>query len=354
MTGSPHGDADASLAAERPTLLLVSLGGTIAMAPEEGGRLGDRRGGVAPRLDGDRLVAGVPDIEDVAVLRSVGFRLLPGAHLSLGDVAELAELLDRELARGDVAGAVVTQGTDTIEETAFALDVLVRSDAPIAVTGAMRNPTLPSPDGAANLLAAVRVAADPAARGLGTLVVMNDEIHAASWVQKAHTANVAAFASPLGPLGWVVEGRPLIGLRPATRPTLELTPQEREADVALVTAAFADSGATLDGLERRVDAVVVEALGGGHLPATMLPGLDRLLEHVPVVLTSRTGRGGVLRETYDFPGSELDLLERGVVHGGRLDGPKARVLALLTLGRGDGRAELSAAFRQFGGGEEGV
>src|SRR5215831_14836636 len=185
----------------RPWLAVFGLGGTIAMtqAPD---------GGVSPALSAADLLGAVPGLSGVeAELRTVDFRRKPGASLSFTDLFELADAIS-DAFRNGCTGVVVTQGTDTIEEVAYALDLLLPADAPVVVTGAMRNPTMAGADGPANILAAARVAASRSARGLGCLVVLNDQIHAARWVQKTHTASTAAFASPgHGPLGDVFEGR---------------------------------------------------------------------------------------------------------------------------------------------------
>ena len=154
-----------------PEVVVLSLGGTIS-STDAGGS------GVEPTLTGEALVADVPEISEVAEVSAGAFRQAASGELTLDDLIELAAEISRRVDAG-AAGAVVTQGTDTIEETAFTLDLLVDRDAPVVVTGAMRNPTLPGADGPANLLAAVRVAASDAARGLGALVVLNDEVHAA-------------------------------------------------------------------------------------------------------------------------------------------------------------------------------
>src|SRR5690606_25563238 len=157
-------------------ITVLALGGTIAMTQSD-------QGGVVPTLTGEALVAAVPGLADVAEIDASSFRQLPGAHLQYEDLEALAKAIQMACASGS-QGVVVTQGTDTIEETAFALDCLLQLDAPVVVTGAMRNPTVPGADGPANLLAAVQVAASHEARGLGCLVAMNDEIHAARFVRK--------------------------------------------------------------------------------------------------------------------------------------------------------------------------
>src|SRR4051794_29381200 len=198
----------------RLTILLVSLGGTITMTRSEGG-------GITPTLTARDLVSAAPGIDAVATIRTVSPRRVPGASLTLDDLIELSRLLEERLS-GDVDGAVVIQGTDTIEETAFVLDCLVANPKPVVVTGAMRGAEAAGADGPANVLAATIVAASPQARERGALVVLNDEIHAARFVQKAHTALPSAFRSPLvGPVGLVVEGTAAFYTRTECVPVLE-------------------------------------------------------------------------------------------------------------------------------------
>lgn len=317
---------------------VFSLGGTIAATGASGE-------GVVPRLGARELVAAVPELDRTAELEAVAFRQTSSANLTLADLAELAAEI-RERFDSGTAGAVITQGTDTIEETSFALELLVGAPGPVVVTGAMRNPTLPGADGPANLLAAVQVAASPAARGLGTLVVLNDEIHAARFVRKAHTTSPSTFRSiTAGPLGWIVEGRPRIGLR--TAPLPRVFPQGPVPPVALLKMCMGDD----DRLVAQVEALgyaglVVEALGGGHVPTRTVEALTGLAGRMPVVLASRTGGGELLRETYAFPGSERNLLAGGLVPAGFLDGPKAKILLGLLLANGAGIEEVRGSFER--------
>lgn len=331
---------------QMPRVSVFSLGGTIASTDDAGASAG----GVAPRLGASELVKAVPALEQTAELETVAFRQVSSGDLTFADLAELATEIGKRF-DGGVDGVVITQGTDTIEETAFALDLLVRARRPVVVTGAMRNPTLAGPDGPANLLAAVQVAAAPRAAGLGAMVVLNDEIHAARFVRKSHTANPATFRSVVaGPLGWVVEGHPRIALRPSAL-ALDLLPPPEVTDfpaVALLTCALGDDLRLLVELERLGYAgLVLEAFGGGHVPGRVVPGLAELAERIPVVLASRTRGGELLRETYGFPGSERDLLSRGLIPAGFLDGPKARILLSLLLARRIDPADLTPAFQGF-------
>ncbi|GAA3055986.1 asparaginase [Pseudonocardia yunnanensis] len=328
-----------------PRVVVFSLGGTIAST----NTAGETAGGVTPRLGARDLVEAVPQLQKVAELETVSFRQVASSDLTLQDIVALAAQITGCFEAG-ASGAVVTQGTDTIEETSFALDLLVRDHRPVVVTGAMRNPTLAGPDGPANLLAAVQVAAAPEAAGLGTLVVLNDEIHAARFVRKTHTSSPATFHSPtVGRLGWMTEGRPRIAFR---APTLEGIPtgvnEQEVPPVALLTSALGDDSRLIAQVETLGYAgLVIEALGGGHVPSHVVPVLADLASRLPVVLASRTGSGEILRETYSFPGSERDLLSRPLIPAGFLDGPKARILLSLLLAAGANLDRVRTAFEQI-------
>lgn len=323
------------------SVLVLALGGTIAMTPAASAS------GVVPALTGSDLVAAVPGLQGVAVTAE-DFRKLPGASLTVGDIADLVRRLERADREG-VDGIVVTQGTDTLEETAFLTDVYYRGSAPVVFTGAMRSAASAGADGPANLLAAVQAATCAGAREQGVLVVMGDEIHAARHVRKMHTTSPAAFCSPAtGPLGRMVEGTARLHYALARTAPVPLPPDvPGVSEVEVVTASLGSSGILLDGLESKVSGLVVAAFGAGHVPQTWVPRLEALAAVMPVVLTSRIGTGPVLTSTYAFPGSESDLLARGLVSGGTLDPYKARLLLVALLAAGTPRPEIAAAFRAY-------
>jgi L-asparaginase len=327
------------LAAHR--VLVVGLGGTIAMTTTDSG-------GVAPTLSAQQLVDAVPGLADAGVeLDVLTFRNRPGASVTMDDLTELMTVIAEHLEAG-AAGAVITQGTDTIEESAYVLDLLHPGPQPVVVTGAMRNPTLAGADGPANLLAAITVAASPAARNLGCVVVLADEVHAARRVRKAHSTSVATFTSPNGgPLGYLVEGQPQIVNRPTHRYTLP-PPSATPPNVGFYTATLGDDGSLLTAVAGQVDGLVVAGFGVGHVPEDWLPTLTEAAARIPVVLASRTGSGPVLTRTYGFPGSERDLVGRGLIPCGLLPPYKARILLQLALAAGACHAEIAAAFAAAG------
>jgi L-asparaginase len=326
----------------RPKVAVFSLGGTIAMS-------GDGTGGVVPALSGAQLLAAVPDLDRAGIEIEVhDVTNVPGASVAFEDVIAVSRAIRERIADG-VDGAVVTQGTDTIEETSYLLDLLHDHEAPVIVTGAMRNPTLAGDDGPANLLAAVQTAASASARGLGCVVVFGDQIHAARYVRKAHSTSITAFASPsAGPVGQVVEGDPRVLTRPAGRFTVKAPAEPVTARVAVVPMSLDDDGQIVRALDGQVDGLVVAAFGAGHVPAALVGPLEALAARVPVVLASRTGAGPVLRRMYGFAGSESDLLDRGLIGAGFLDPYKSRVLLRLLLATGAGPGEITAAFERAG------
>ncbi|KUJ70326.1 L-asparaginase [Streptomyces albus subsp. albus] len=314
-------------------------------------------GGAVTRLTGAQLTAAVPGLADLGEpLEVQDTQAVPSASLAFSQLLDLVKDASRAVEQG-ATGVVVTQGTDTLEESAYLVDLVWPHEAPFVLTGAMRNPTLAGPDGPANLLAAARVAASPAARGLGALAVLNDEIHAARWVRKTHSTSTGTFASPdLGPIGQVIEGRVRILAAP---PRHESSPAVPGADrltaagladtrVALYTVTLDDDGALLEGLADTHQGLVVAGFGVGHVPSALAPVLGALAERIPVVLTSRCGAGSVLRQTYGAVGSERDLQRRGLINAGLLDPYKARILLRLLLATGADREAVTAAFARHG------
>jgi len=324
----------------RKRLLVLSLGGTITMVPQA-------EGGIAPKLGAAELVAAVPALADVAEIESESPARLPSPSLTPAHLVAVAQRIETAFAAG-ADGAVVIQGTDTIEESAFLLDVLVGGAKPVVITGAMRGADAPGADGPANLLAAARVAASAEARGLGALAVLNYDIHAARFVQKSHTTLPSAFASPmLGPIGAVAEGRPRFFAHVTRMPPLPAA-DGPPAPVALIRWAMGDDGRMLGALPGLGYAgVVVEGMGAGHVPAEAAEAVGTLAARMPVVLASRSVAGPVFSETYGYAGGEIDLIRRGVIPAGILSGLKARLLLGLALRGGKGMAEAADAFAAY-------
>jgi L-asparaginase len=208
----------------------------------------------------------------------------------------------------------------------------------------MRAPTQAGADGPANLSAALALAADPQADGLGGLVVMNDEVHAALWVTKAHASWPNAFQSPsTGRLGWIAEGRARIELRPVRRyPVLPFP--EPFPRVDLLSFGFGAFDGQAPELHPDCQGLVLEAFGAGHVPEWLVEPLAAMAERIPVVFASATGAGATSEGTYGYPGSETDLIARGLIPAGPLTARKARLLLGTLLAAEASRERIAEVF----------
>src|SRR5262245_54455260 len=300
---------------------LIFTGGTISM------KLDPSSGAAVPAMGARDLLALVPAIEKITDVEVEDFARLPGPHVTPDEMWRLARRVAAWLERPDVEGVVITHGTDTIEETAFLLDLLLTSEKPVVLVGAMRTVSDPSWDGPANLVAAVRVAASPAARGHGVLVVMDEQILPAREVRKVHTESSGSFATPeFGPLGVVDAGTVIFKRSPLTRPSW------RQPD--------AEAGLRVTSLETRVELIqaftgmsdrmvrcashgdarglAVVAFGRGNVPPTIVPALaDAIGRGILITISSRCVAGRV-RPRYGYEGGGRQLMQIGAVLAGDL------------------------------------
>ncbi|SJZ75823.1 L-asparaginase [Enhydrobacter aerosaccus] len=333
----------------KPRIHILALGGTIATRP-------DATGAMQMGLGADDLVAAVPLLSTVAEIGAETVSRV-GSH-SLG--FEHLHALAAKIRGIDADGVVVTQGTDTLEETSFLLDLLLDLDIPVVVTAAMRNPSLTSADGPGNLLAAVRVAADPwvrkHARALGVVVAMLDEVYAAADVLKVHPTRLNAFASPqTGPLAALPEDRvvplslPVRDAMNATHARLGKVPGGAGLPIALLWMSIDEPGRLIEAMIAAPDhlgyrGAVIGAMGGGHTPERATDTLIRLAAAMPTVVSPRAGGGPLLEKTYGGPSSEIALRQAGLIWGGRLHPLKARVLLETCLRAGLDRKAMTELF----------
>ena len=299
-------------------VIVLTTGGTIAMKL-------DPAHGIVPAVSGEDLVASVPGLREACPIEVMEFSNIPSPHMTPKRMFELGNKVEELLRHEDILGVVITHGTDTLEETAYLLDLVHNSEKPV-------------------LLCAVRTAASSEARGKGVLVVMNEEIHAAREVVKSHSANTETFVSPFwGPLGYVDPDR--VVFRRNTLGRQSIRPPELVEDVHLIKLASGSDSLLIDFLvERNVRGLVLEAFGRGNVPPAALPGIRRAVEKgIPVVITTRTIAGRVL-DVYGYEGGAKTVLEAGGILGGETSGPKARLKLMLALGVASGRDELAVFF----------
>lgn len=307
-------------------ITIITTGGTIAMKEDP------KTGALVPAVSGEDLAGSVPGLTDWADIEVKEFSNLPSEFMTVEKMRELGQYIDQLAQSEETDGFVITHGTDTLEETAFYLENTLYTEKPVVITGAMRGASDLSADGPANILAAVRTAADEGAKGQGVLAVLNDTIHAAWDVTKSHSTRLDTFQSrEWGPVGQVYSHDIVFGRRVLRHPKLH--PTDIAHHVWLVKCAAGIEGDILRAAEHAMaDGVVVEGFGCGNVPLSVNDAIHELLEsHMPVVLVSRTGSGSVEKE-YGYEGGAAALEKAGCILGGNLSGQKARILLMLALG----------------------
>lgn len=318
-------------------ILLLHTGGTIAMSTDQ------TTGNVHPSSENPLHHYEYLFDSDVEITAEDLFQL-PSPHIGAPEMLKMKRRIEQAIERDEADGIVLTHGTDTLEETAYFLDLTLRSSIPVVLTGAMRPSDSIGSDGLYNLQAAVWTAMSEEAAEKGVLVVMNEEIHTARYVTKTHTTNVATFRTPtFGPIGILVKNRVYFFQQLVKREYFPVVDIRHK--VALLKAYAGMDGELLDALfEREVDAVVIEALGAGNLPPATLPALKKFLDNGrPVVLVSRAFNG-IAQDIYDYEGGGKQLKQAGVIFAPELSGQKARMKLLTVLEQTTDPNEIAAYF----------
>jgi L-asparaginase len=316
-------------------IAVVFTGGTISMGfdPVAGGNV--------PTLDGAAILARTPGLGSIAEIVPIDRGLTPASHFSFEDVLAIGRVVQRALDDASIAGVVVVQGTDTIEETSFAWDLVLRSPKPVVVTGAMRAPHEDGFDGPANLRDAVTAAASSELRDAGVVVALAGTLEPADDVTKLHTAAFTAFGSPNGgTLGQVVDGRVVLE-RPRGPRRAVVT--ERADRVHLVTAGIGSDGELIDAaVTAGADGIVVAATGAGNTSPGWLAAAERAMASGVVVALASRCPAGAVSTAYAFPGGGATWMRAGALRVGTLCAIKARVALALGLGGGLSSAGLAA------------
>ena len=307
-------------------IAMIFTGGTIAM------KIDPDLHAAIPALNADEILSMIKNIGDLTELEIINFANLPSPHITPDVMMELYKLTREKLKDETITGVIITHGTDTLEETAYLLDLLLDTQKPVVVVGAMRNLSELGYDGSSNLSAAICTELSPGSLGKGVLVVMNNEVNAASQVTKTNTLSLDTFKSlEFGPLG-IVDNDEVIYYR--NIPSRQVIPSESiEKKVALIKCVPGMDSDIIDFyLDSGYKGIVVEALGRGNVPPSLVNGIKKSITNdVPVVMVSRCNTGRVLY-TYGYEGGGKQLRDIGVIFGGNLPGQKARIKLMVILG----------------------
>lgn len=330
----------------RPVVHFIATGGTIAM------KIDPATQGVVPAVSGDDLMQTVPEASAQAKIEVNNFSAMSANYVEPKWWSRLTWTVQAALSRDEVAGVVIAHGTDTMEETAYWLDLTVASDKPVVLTGAQRNASSPDFDGPRNLLNAIRIVVSPDARGKGVMLAMNNQINAARSVTKTHTGDVETFKSgDFGLLGGVWDDRVLFTRAPLRRQHIELAHDTATGAAEMprveILAMFggADGALLRYAVDQGARGIVVQAVGMGNMNVSMYEAvLYALSKDVPVVISTRVPNGRTM-PVYGFVGGGKTTVEAGAVMAGDLSPQKARLLLILLLHRGvTSTRELQAAF----------
>ena len=307
-------------------IMIVFTGGTISMKKDE------KSDAAVPALSAEDILKLSPGIENLADLSFYDFGMLPSPHITPNKMMELSSLIRSKVETGGYDGVVVTHGTDSLEETAYLVELTYKGSKPIIFTGSMKSSSDFGWDGPSNLTDSVLAAIAEGGADRGVMVVLSGEIHAAAQVTKTNTHTLDTFKSvDFGPLGFVEGGEARFFYKYEKRQYIPV--EVLEEDVALIKC-----GCGMDDRLIRfcVDAgckgIVIEGMGRGNIPPGMVPGVEYALgRSIPVVLVSRCPTGKVL-DDYGYKGAGRELKEMGVVFGGNLPGQKARIKLMAALG----------------------
>jgi L-asparaginase len=321
-----------------PTVAIITTGGTIAQKYDADA------GGLVPAVSGEALIEAVPALKELARLRVIPLVNIDSRDMTPEIWLRLARLVNDTLADPAVAGVVVTHGTDTMEDTAYLLDLTLASDKPVVLTGAQRDASTPDADGPRNLLNAVRQVVDPHAGGRGVTVTFDSKIYYARPVTKSHTSHVNAFAAGhFGQAGEIDDEQVTWFSRPERRAPFAIPDQLPKVD--LIYAYPGADGGLIDGAaERGGRGIVVCGYGIGNVNLPVFESIERARKkNVHVVLTTRVAEGRVY-PVYGGEGGGTSMKNLGVIFGEDLLPWKARILLMLALTVTDDPEEIQGFF----------
>ena len=319
-------------------IAIIFNGGTISM------KIDEKIKAAVPSLSAEEIMSMIPGVEEYAEIEAYTFSSMPSPHMTLETMLKLSKFTTELVERDDIDGVVITHGTDTLEETAYLLDLTVKTKKPVVVTGAMRSGSELGYDGPFNLATSICTAISDEAVGRGVLVCFNGELNSASEVTKANSMALNAFRTPnFGPIG-IVDNDNVIFYRDANH--LEKYDVSKiEKQVALIKCVVDMDSSYIDYLiEKGYGGIVIEALGRGNVPPKMVEGIKKAIElEIPVVVVSRCFEGRVF-ESYGYEGGGKQLKNLGVIFGDTLPGQKARIKLILAINSGMNINEVAKVF----------
>ncbi len=319
---------------------LIFTGGTISM------KIDDVNHSVIPAFSADEIMASLLHSDIYNDLEIYEFAKVPSPSITPLMMLDISKLIQPFLDRDDVLGVVVVHGTDTLEETAFFLDVILNSKKPVIVTGSMKSSSELGFDGINNLVSSILVARSPRSIDKGVLVVMNDQINAASEVTKSNTLSLDTFKSlDYGPLG-IVDNKQVIFHRNVSYQRTHVHTDSVVSNVHLIKAYAGMDSSFFEFLssDPMTKGIVIEALGRGNMPPMSLKGIQSLLDkNIPIIITSRCPSGRVL-DTYGYIGGGKNLTDMGCILAPNLNGQKARILLMLALSKINDHQKLKEIF----------
>ena len=319
-------------------ILIVFTGGTFSMMIDE------ETGGAVPRYSGEELMEMMPKAKEMADISCFDFGKYPGPHVTPEIMLELSKQIQFKLSENNYDGVIVTHGTDTLEETAYLLDLTIKTDNPIVVTGSMKNSSDLGWDGPRNLLDSISVCLSSNSRNIGVLVCLNGEVNAASEVTKIFSDEVDTFKSlDFGSLGFVQDGKVIYNRLPKHLEYIETDKIVTNVDLITVYAGMGGKFFKFSA-DSKIDGLVIEALGIGNVPPAAFGGIKYVTEKkIPVVLVSRCPAGET-DDIYSYPGAGKHLHDLGVIFTDYLNGQKARIKLMLALSITSDIPELNKMF----------
>lgn len=326
-------------AAELPVCQMLATGGTIAM------KIDPVKKAPVPAISGEDLLAVTPEIGNYARIEVNNLSNVPSDYMDPPRWIGLQKAANEALARKEVAGVIVSHGTDTLEETGYFLDLTIDSEKPVILIGAQRNASESDFDGPRNLLNAARVCADDSAKGKGAMLVLNNQINAAREVIKAHTSDVESFNSgDYGVLGHVDKDKVRFYRAPLRRQHVPLISESLERVDIVPMFGGADGSMIKAAIDNGAKGIVIQALGWGNVNIPMYEAIKEAVEQgVTVVISTRVPNGRVL-PAYGFQGGGQTLKEAGALFADNLPPHKARILLMLALQHTQSPEKLQAYF----------